>query len=752
MTKLMEGRKGDSGKMPGGVCSNCLGSGIDCMHENMKKSRSNPVSHSVGLPKHSPLAETSLEFFQQHSGIRATVAAILSSTTPYAIPREFSVIRLTMVELASYIDELEKALAEAASPPSLPGPASSTAIATATPNDQDTHNLRADLTCTRLQSMKLDYTCTRFYGPSSNLMLLKPVMDVRDQFLGDREVAGYPRRAQYWRTHPWQIVPSPLPVPLVFPEPDLLRNLTDLYFLHHNQYLPLFHKPTFDRLVSEKTHLANHQFGMIVLGVIAIGARYSDDPRVLQDEVDSGQSELGVGWKYYRQISLAPTSYIRPTTIYELQLYCICILYLQGTSTPENSWIYLGIAVRCLQDIGLHRKAPNAVRSTENELAKRAFWVIICIDILLSAFLGRPRATNPDEYDQDLPADCDDEYWDHSDPEQAFKQPAGKPSTLTAFLTYMKLLNILAVSQRTIYSVNKSGDDTLPKSDINEVVKVDSVLNAWVDSLPAHLKWDPHRENITFFNQSCILYVTYYYTQLLVHKPFIPSPESRPMANMSFPSLAICANAARSCCHVMDVQSRKSFLPLHNVMIPLASSALILLLNHWGGRRLGVSCNSGQEYADVYKCLSVLRLYEKRWQVAGRLCDLIEQLLNFGAKTSVSMSSLKRSRDSEDTQETYETQVPQASSVSAPEDNTGLMFYNLPFSTNELGQLPVHGSFDFTDREFSAPIVFEDPELVHILDSMDPPSDVGFVPMFPQGEAYSGEDWSLDWLRAQADY
>ncbi|KAJ7595717.1 fungal-specific transcription factor domain-containing protein [Mycena floridula] len=735
----------DSAKMPGGVCSSCLELDIDCRKEIKSKTKPVPLAAPAGLAEHSPVADIALEFFQRHRAIRSTVAAILSPIKPYEVPKEFPAIRLIMVELAVYIDDLEKALESACSISS-----SSSPTISVRPNDAllDDHALLDDYALSeRLKRMSLQKSHTRFYGRSSDLMLLKSVVNIRKEFSGQQELSGYPMRNQYWAIPPWEIVPEPTPIPLTFPEPDLLRDLIDLYFLHFNPYNPLLHKPTFDRLVNGDMHLVDHQFGMTVLGVIAIGARYSYDSRVLEDEVDAGNTELGVGWKYHRQITLTRSSFVKPTTLYELQLYCLAILYELGSSTPETCWMHLGIAVRFLQDIGLHRKAPNAGPPTvETELWKRVFWVIMCIDIILSATIGRPRAINVDDYDQDLPADCDDEYWEHPDPARAFKQPAGTPSKMNSFLRCIELLDILAFAQRTIYGVKKppSPLDPSVKWDIKDVMKIDSALNAWVDSLPSYLKWDPHREDTVLFNQSCLLYVMYYHIQIVVHKPFIPSPGSLPMANMSFPSLAICANAARSCCHVMDVQSRKSFLPMAQVMIPLSNSVFILLLNHWSGRRLGLSSNPGKEYADVYKCLNVLRLYEKRWQIAGRFCDVIEQLLNLGPEKSLpttSTRSLKRSRDSED-----EPQVPQTSTAAAQE------LYNLPFSTNELGRLPVYGSFNFTDSDLvhSEPILFEDPELVQIIESMDPSNetyglDMTFVPMFPQGEEYSWGNWATNW-------
>jgi len=103
-------------------------------------------------------------------------------------------------------------------------------------------------------------------------------------------------------------------------------------------------------------------------------------------------------------------------------------------------------------------------------------------------------------------------------------------------------------------------------------------MNQWTDSIPEHrlslshitdswtinliiiVRWDPHRENSLFFHQSATLYASYYHLQILIHRPFIPGPRN-PSA-VSFPSLTICTNAARSCSHVFDTQWRRCVLPL----------------------------------------------------------------------------------------------------------------------------------------------------------------------------------------------
>ena len=53
-------------------------------------------------------------------------------------------------------------------------------------------------------------------------------------------------------------------------------------------------------------------------------------------------------------------------------------------------------------------------------------------------------------YDLEFPLEVDDEYWLHPDPEQAFKQPVGKPSTVSFWVHLLRLLDTFGVAQRSI--------------------------------------------------------------------------------------------------------------------------------------------------------------------------------------------------------------------------------------------------------------------------------------------------------------
>ena len=118
------------------------------------------------------------------------------------------------------------------------------------------------------------------------------------------------------------------------------------------------------------------------------------------------------------------------------------------------------------------------------------------------------------------------------------------------------------------------------------------------------VRWDPSRENDIFFDQSAILYAYYYQTQILIHRSFIPKPDKP--SPLSFPSLAICANAARSCSHVVDAQRRRGSRALYLTSMPAFSAGIVLLVNIWGAKKARVRLDLAREMADVHKCMDAL--------------------------------------------------------------------------------------------------------------------------------------------------
>ncbi|KAJ7451834.1 fungal-specific transcription factor domain-containing protein [Mycena galericulata] len=711
----------DSAKMPGNVCSNCVAFNSQCTHGSLKPDSLNKhskwrsVSTGKGpAPSVPPSAQDLPETAEyQDKTAQEHVDAILVQSTAYIATDD---LRKVLLDVARYSRNLEEQLEQCKSHSI--SPSSSMVSPVSTPyssNEKDAADPKSDeilVLCDGFDHLALDPKAC-YFGWSSGANLLQSARHMLKIFHEEKKpgCALQPpntvNRLEFW-TSPWERTPLPPPPVYRFPSQDLLDSLVSLYFQRINIVLCLLHRPTFESSIASGRHLRDHSFGAVVLAVCALASRYSDDPRVILKGTDS---KLSAGWEYFRQLQYFRTNFRLTSTLHDLQLVFLSIIYLQGTSSPEPCWVLVAIGIRNMQEIGLHMRRGEE-NSVENELYKRAFWLLICTDAFISAFLGRPRVTTDDDYDVDYPVECDDEYWENPDPQKRFQQPEGKPSVYGFFTKYLKLMEILGTAQKTIYSVKR----TKRSSEWSQtaVVELDSALNQWLDSIPDHLRWDPHRQDEIFATQSACLFAAYYHVQIQIHRSFIPSPENDASLCSSFPSLAICANSARSCSHVMDVQAKRGLVAHPQVISALMDSAIFLLLNVW---RNGTSTDPQRAAIDVQKCISVLQMYEHRWQTAGRLCDILftignQLIINAFASQAPSSSNgptLKRSRNGEATNPKFPaselqerrniagTRRVSAATQQQHESSTTVLdhMHALPISTEELGHLPVYESFDW---------------------------------------------------------
>ncbi|KAI1791322.1 fungal-specific transcription factor domain-containing protein [Ganoderma leucocontextum] len=470
----------------------------------------------------------------------------------------------------------------------------------------------------------------RYHGKSSNLMFLQTV--IKQKYPGaDRPKGKEPSAVPDVETVP--AVDFPIlkaarerveqPPYRNFPPADLMEKLIDGYFDGVNIYLPLLHRPTFQNNVQDGLHLREKAFGAVLLMVCAIGSRWTDDPRV---ETDDGTTP---GWCWFTQVDTLRWSIFERPKVEDVQACSLIASFLALSSRPQGSWTVMGLGLRMIQDVGAHRKKVyRAAPSAEDELWRRAVWVLVYLDRTASFGLGRPCGLHDEDFDLDPMTEVDDEYWVNTDSESAFKQPEGKPSKIAFANCLVRLQKILAYASRTIYSINKS-KQTLgyvgSEWEQRTVAELDSALNKWIDTVPEHLKWDPNREDDIFMNQSCTLYANYYWLQICVHRPFIqPGKANR----LPFPSLAICTNAARSATHVMETQFKKNKESLILNRLPLFTSGLVLLFNLWGAKRSGLSNEAAM--ADVHKCMQMLKALEQHTYSSRRLWDVLNGLISVG--------------------------------------------------------------------------------------------------------------------------
>ncbi|KAK7013644.1 hypothetical protein R3P38DRAFT_3362643 [Favolaschia claudopus] len=405
-------------------------------------------------------------------------------------------------------------------------------------------------------------------------------------------------RPIHWRWRPWLFTPS-RQNEFIFPSEPLMTDLVDLYFTRENIYLPLLHRPTFERGIAEGLHLR--------LAVVR----------------ECWGGELGVGvWE--GMVPPIQRGLMAPPTLYDLQYYCLAVSFLDGCSPPQTCWTLIGIGLRLAEDLGAHlRRVSTDTPSAESELYKRAFSVLVYWERVISAEMGRTCALQYDDFDIDPLLEVDDEYWEH--PTHPFKQPSGRPSRIAFFNVLMRLNHILGWCLVSIYSSSKK----LAVLSINgpwedhAVPELVSVLETWRTRIPPHLRCDPLREDSVFFNQSVALHAAHAHVQILIHRGKLQKAK----VPSSVPSFEVCTAAARACANMVTVQRHRSGgLPCPMNLRPVFTSAIIILLDIWSTKRSKAAASWNEDTDHVNNCIDVIRLCAERWQNAAMLGDILRDL------------------------------------------------------------------------------------------------------------------------------
>ncbi|EMC95302.1 hypothetical protein BAUCODRAFT_25369 [Baudoinia panamericana UAMH 10762] len=110
-------------------------------------------------------------------------------------------------------------------------------------------------------------------------------------------------------------------------------------------------------------------------------------------------------------------------SVESLQCLLLILIWRTGSSVKDNSasmWHTVGIAVRMVLELGLHRESAYAIRETseldvtklqayrQQELSRRCFWCVVSMDRITSNILGRPLGIADEDIDAALPSEASD--------------------------------------------------------------------------------------------------------------------------------------------------------------------------------------------------------------------------------------------------------------------------------------------------------------------------------------------------------
>ncbi|ORX95365.1 hypothetical protein K493DRAFT_301518 [Basidiobolus meristosporus CBS 931.73] len=470
----------------------------------------------------------------------------------------------------------------------------------------------------------------RYFGPSSGMYLLNQGKFYKNSTLFEKKYLKAPGGSSNPEIE-FELMCDPS---IDFLTPEMLSQLLEIYFERFHPYLPLFHKGDFLRRIYSN----DKPPAILVNAALAIACIHSGNSDLYSNPTKVGSS----GDVFFNRAKNLLDKQYRVSRVTTVQALLLMSIF------SSDGWLFLGMAIRMAQDIGLHRHLKKASRSNmdfiEIENRKRVWWACFVVDRIISASLGRPISIDENDFDTKLVYTSEEEPTGFhrgasmsSDNSQELPSPqqAHSDVSLRYFVQLIKLSFIFGRVLKTIYAVR-----TLSSSRVSSMLIVlNKALYEWKSALPSEFDYNVRSSANTPFAE--IICTLYYTVLILLHRPFLPKLDQiKTLDNQ--PSLAICTRAANMITFMQDralQENRITGIPLK--VIGVYNSNSVYLFNIFSPIRalaqaarinLVVSIDILEKYSmssfGATACLVFLKeLFSERKITIGDRGNLVPELL-----------------------------------------------------------------------------------------------------------------------------
>jgi hypothetical protein len=295
----------------------------------------------------------------------------------------------------------------------------------------------------------------------------------------------------------------------------------------------------------------------------------------------------------------------------------------------EQGWLYIGMAIRMAQDLGLNRAADNwqfygrkMFSLEENQVRKHIWWGCCIADKYTSIYMGRPVSIGEGDFDTLLPDPA--EYDEDTPGDLATLQYISTPLTMSCFRAAATLSVLIGSIVTLIYPVRSTRRGSR-RAVLNSL---ESRLDQWYIDLPDNIRYDPASKRNTPPLAVLFIHIQYWSAVLLLHRAFIPdwkgseqilqNPPSGP-DTASMKAFDLCQSAATYVSTIVTTYHENFNIKCSSPFL----SSYILSAGIMHIVTLTLRPSNVQAYIGLRQCLAVLKGMQTTWPSAGRAWDLL---------------------------------------------------------------------------------------------------------------------------------
>ncbi|KAF9973650.1 hypothetical protein BGZ73_003119, partial [Actinomortierella ambigua] len=321
---------------------------------------------------------------------------------------------------------------------------------------------------------------------------------------------------------------------LVMPAPDVIDHLLQVHFAHVHPVLPMLHFKTLSEQIHQQPTASsiNSMFTPttassatctpphLAFAMMGLASRFSHNPVFRNPAPGMPRPPCTI---FYERAKFFIKNEYDNSHMSTIQALLLMAVQQMGFCESQRAWLYVGMAIRMAQDLGLNREPSLPEKERDplwTELRKRTWWSCYVVERLVCAGLGsilefiQARASERQEA---------------KDSQEAASGAGGgmnsgvNGSTTTTTTTTTKGPDLNSFTHSPSLARELERDRYEIDTSAAAFAALDKALMAWRQNLPENLR-DPTATSPHF---GLFLHLTYNTLLILLHRPEIPfSPTS----------------------------------------------------------------------------------------------------------------------------------------------------------------------------------------------------------------------------------
>ncbi|KAF9130009.1 hypothetical protein BGW39_003570 [Mortierella sp. 14UC] len=428
---------------------------------------------------------------------------------------------------------------------------------------------------------------------------------------------------------------------LIMPSVDVIDHLLDIHFRSVHPVLPFLHFKT----ISDQVHHNESPPPHLLFAVLGLASRFSDNPtfRVPQAGLERPPCTI-----FYERAKHFIKDEYDNSQMATVQAFLLMAVQQMGFCESQRAWLYVGMAVRMAQGMGLNREPSEQEQSRNRlqcELRKRTWWSIYVIERFICAGLGRDCEAAFPQYE-------DDESSDTSTNRPPASARIGQIANFVRLITLSKIQgnileyirakfnpssapknNLVSFSQSP--NVGSEQDRDFPiDTTVAAFTALDKALTAWRQGLPESLQ-NPTAQSPHY---GLFLHLNYNTLIILLHRPeILTSPTSASLCTQAAATITdiieILMDAKAltsmfiSCIYAIFSAGIVHFMNIPSVKKGAAASAVTSPVLSEGARKTQESHTKSAK-TNLKRCIDALKFLATHWVSAASRAKVLEDLLD----------------------------------------------------------------------------------------------------------------------------